>query len=141
MLLSIIQRYLITGITSDPVAVPMVSNDYFQYIGNYDNKGSVPFYHFVDYFFSSNQLSTVKYDGVYMTLKGYRGYFHANDGAGASISVLFDDPSGVNDITTAAPKTFNVYSLSGQVIRSNTNSLEGLPHGIYIVNGKKYLVK
>ena len=76
-----------------------------------------------------------------MTLKGYRGYFHANDGAEATISVLFDDPSGVRDITTAAPKTFNVYSLSGQIIRRNATSLQGLTRGIYIVNGKKYLVK
>lgn len=133
--------YLIMGISSNPVAVPIVQNAQFQYIGNYDNKGSMPFYHNVDYFFSNNKLSTVKTDGTYMTLKGYRGYFHANDGAEASISVIFDDPSGVRDLTTAAPKTFNVYSLSGQMIRRNATSLQGLTRGIYIVNGKKYLVK
>ncbi len=133
--------YLIMEISSNPIAVPVVQNAQFQYIGNYDNKGSMPFYHNVDYFFSNNKLSTVKTDGTYMTLKGYRGYFHANDGAEATISVLFDDPSGVRDITTAAPKTFNVYSLSGQIIRRNATSLQGLTRGIYIVNGKKYLVK
>lgn len=133
--------YLVMDISSNPIAVPVVQNAQFQYIGNYDNKGSMPFYHNVDYFFSNNKLSTVKTDGTYMTLKGYRGYFHANDGAEATISVLFDDPSGVRDITTAAPKTFNVYSLSGQIIRRNAISLQGLTRGIYIVNGKKYLVK
>ncbi len=133
--------YLVMDISSNPIAVPVVQNAQFQYIGNYDNKGSMPFYHNVDYFFSNNKLSTVKTDGTYMTLKGYRGYFHANDGAEATISVLFDDPSGVRDITTAAPKTFNVYSLSGQIIRRNATSLQGLTRGIYIVNGKKYLVK
>ena len=133
--------YLIRDITSDPVAVPVVQNELFQYIGNYDNKGSIPFYHNVDYFFSNNALSTVASDGTYMTLKGYRGYFHANGGAEASISVLFDDPSGVRDLTTSAPKAFNVYSLSGQMIRRNATSLQGLSRGVYIVNGKKYLVR
>ena len=133
--------YLIRSITSNPVAVPVVQNELFQFIGNYDNKGSIPFYHNVDYFFSNNALSTVASDGVYMTLKGYRGYFHANGGTDASISVLFDDPSGVRDLTMVAPKTFIVYSLSGQVIRRNTTTLQGLSRGIYIVNGKKYLVR
>ena len=133
--------YLIRDITSNPVAVPVVQNELFQFIGNYDNKGSIPFYHNVDYFFSNNALSTVATDGVYMTLKGYRGYFHANGGTEASISVLFDDSSGVRDLTTSAPKTFNVYSLSGQMIRRNATSLQGLSRGVYIVNGKKYLVR
>ena len=133
--------YLIRDITSNPVAVPVVQNELFQFIGNYDNKGSIPFYHNVDYFFSNNALSTVATDGVYMTLKGYRGYFHANGGTGASISVIFDDSSGVHDLTTSAPKTFNVYSLSGQMIRRNATSLQGLSRGVYIVNGKKYLVR
>ncbi len=31
----------------------------------------------------------------------------------------------------------NVYSITGQIIRKGSNSLEGLPHGIYIVNGNK----
>ena len=34
-----------------------------------------------------------------------------------------------------------VYNIKGQVIRSNSSSVEGLPKGLYIVNGKKYFVK
>lgn len=34
----------------------------------------------------------------------------------------------------------NVYSISGQIVRQNSTSLVGLPKGIYIVNGKKYIV-
>lgn len=34
-----------------------------------------------------------------------------------------------------------VYNIKGQVVRSNSSSVEGLPKGLYIVNGKKYLVK
>ncbi len=34
-----------------------------------------------------------------------------------------------------------VYTLSGQQVRTNGTSLEGLPKGIYVVNGKKTIVK
>ena len=34
-----------------------------------------------------------------------------------------------------------VYNIKGQVIRNNSTSVEGLPKGLYIVNGKKYMVK
>lgn len=34
-----------------------------------------------------------------------------------------------------------VYNIKGQVVRNDSGSVEGLPKGIYIVNGKKYLVK
>lgn len=34
-----------------------------------------------------------------------------------------------------------VVSINGEVVRRGTTSIEGLPKGIYIVNGKKYFVK
>lgn len=34
-----------------------------------------------------------------------------------------------------------VYNMNGQLVRSGNTSLEGLAKGIYIVNGKKYIVK
>ncbi len=34
-----------------------------------------------------------------------------------------------------------VYNIKGEMVRSDSSSVEGLPKGIYIVNGKKYLVK
>lgn len=38
-------------------------------------------------------------------------------------------------------KPANVYTISGQLVRKNSTSLEGLPKGIYIVNGKKVAIK
>lgn len=35
------------------------------------------------------------------------------------------------------PANNNVYSINGQLLRPGTTSLEGLPQGIYIINGKK----
>ena len=34
-----------------------------------------------------------------------------------------------------------VVNINGQIVRSGSTSLEGLPRGLYIVNGKKYFVK
>jgi hypothetical protein len=36
-------------------------------------------------------------------------------------------------------EVFDVYSLSGQKVKSKTTSLDGLPRGIYIVKGKKVM--
>lgn len=36
---------------------------------------------------------------------------------------------------------FNIYSINGQLVRHNTDSAVGLPRGLYIINGKKVLVK
>lgn len=35
----------------------------------------------------------------------------------------------------------NVYSINGQLVRRNAYTLDNLPKGIYIVNGKKHIVK
>jgi hypothetical protein len=35
----------------------------------------------------------------------------------------------------------DVYGVNGVKVRSNTHSLDGLSKGIYVVNGKKYVVK
>ena len=38
-------------------------------------------------------------------------------------------------------KSNSVYSINGIKVRENTTSLDGLPKGIYIVDGKKIVVK
>ena len=35
----------------------------------------------------------------------------------------------------------NIYSINGQLVRRNANTLDSLPKGSYIVNGKKHIVK
>ena len=123
-----------------PVASPIVENPYYQFIGNYDNLGRVPFYN-GDYFFSNNKLSKVAYDGVLMTLKGFRAYFHAINSDAASVSVFFDSPDGITDLSGTMPATYTVYTLSGVLVRRDATSLHGLQPGLYIVNGKKLIVR
>lgn len=35
----------------------------------------------------------------------------------------------------------NIYSISGQIVRKGSTQTSGLPKGIYIINGKKVVVK
>ena len=48
--------------------------------------------------------------------------------------------SGISDVEVV-DTTFDVYNLNGMKVRSNATSLDGLAKGIYIVDGKKYVVK
>ena len=53
-------------------------------------------------------------------------------------------PSGIDDIVmTSSRKTQqpNVYSVTGQLVRRSSTSLEGLPRGFYVVEGRKVFVK
>ncbi len=53
--------------------------------------------------------------------------------------------TGIENIATQnVSQTRNdnqVYSITGKLVRSNTTSLNGLDKGIYIMNGKKVIVK
>ena len=49
-----------------------------------------------------------------------------------------NSPSGINNATTNEA-AFDIYTLSGLKIRSHATSLEGLPKGVYIINGKKII--
>lgn len=119
----------------------MVETTYFQFMGNYESKGEMAFTT-ADYFFTTAGLRTVATDGVKMTLNGYRAYFHSKDGyAGSTISVTFDSETAIKDLSAGGSETMNVYNLAGQLIRRNASSLQGLPKGVYVINGKTVIVK
>ena len=54
-----------------------------------------------------------------------------------------DDTTGIDELNVdpAEVQPFDVYDLSGRKVAHQVTSLEGLPNGIYIVNGKKMLKK
>lgn len=58
---------------------------------------------------------------------------------------LDDVKNGVNGIVTPdaeeSIRPSNVYSITGKCVRFNATSLEGLPAGLYIVGGRKVIVK
>lgn len=53
-----------------------------------------------------------------------------------------DDETGIDKtISDKGTPTYNVYGLDGKQVRSMATSLNGLSAGVYIVNGKKTIVK
>ena len=86
-------------------------------------------------------------------MKGFRGYFKKFEKAAATkseainIAVYYGDGT-VTDIVRVdangeaeANAPHDIYNIMGQKVRSNALSTEGLKSGIYIINGKKVLVK
>ncbi len=53
------------------------------------------------------------------------------------------ETTGIDGISadSTLPDHFNIYNVSGQLVRRNATSLDGLAKGIYIADGKKYIVK
>ena len=52
-------------------------------------------------------------------------------------NILAIGTTGIYGIVVANGEAFDVFSISGQKVKSKTTSLDGLPRGIYIVNGRK----
>ena len=108
-----------------------------------------------DYFFQQTQdgkmkLYPYKTDQKY-GIRGFSGWFHYEPIEGYSkaseLSLsLFDDGS-TTPIETVKVDDLNrdtsgkVYSISGVLMKNNTADLNNLPKGIYVVNGRKYVVK
>ena len=139
--------YLIKDISAVAVPEPVEATSHFQFVGNYINQGKVPFTT-ADYFYMAASgakpagLYTVAADGTEMTLMGYRAYFHSLKGsAGSSIALIFDDLTGIAAVNAADNDTFDIFNLSGQMVRHNAKTFEGLPKGVYVVRGKAVIVK
>lgn len=49
--------------------------------------------------------------------------------------------TGIEKVETATAKAGNVYDLTGRIVRKSATNVNGLANGIYILNGKKYIVK
>lgn len=106
-----------------------------------------------DYFFQQDDKGAMKLyryeaDKKY-GIRGFSGWFHkiANNASVKEFSIgLFSD-NDTTPIEMIKPEELdagvagNVYSMSGVLMKANATDLDNLPKGIYIVNGKKYIVK
>ena len=72
-------------------------------------------------------------------MKGMRAYFEVLDGTGNEAKVnIGGGLSSINKLMNGEAMTGKVYNLNGQYVG---NTLDGLAKGLYIMNGKKYVVK
>lgn len=106
-----------------------------------------------DYFFQSKNGTMKLYPytaGQKYGIRGFSGWFHKTNNSPSKASELsiglFDD-SSTTPIETIKVDDLNrdtsgkVYSISGVLVKNNAADLNNLPKGIYVVNGKKYVVK
>ena len=75
------------------------------------------------------------------TLGATRAYFTKVGDQPAQIRLNLDGNTTAIDKVEQAGTTFTVYTLQGVLVREQATTLNGLPKGIYIVNGKKVVVK
>ena len=114
-----------------------------------------------DYVFIGQNLWRVKSSYALQSYRAYLKLKNTGDIAGSRImGFAFNDidertneinyeseTTGIDDIYSdvivndGSMTSDNVYNMQGQVVRSVSTSIEGLPKGVYIVNGKKYIVK
>ena len=107
-----------------------------------------------DYFFQQSQNGTMKLypytaDKRY-GIRGFSGWFHKIDNSpskASELSISLFDDSCITPIETVKVDDLNrdtsgkVYSISGVLVKNNAADLNNLSKGIYVVNGKKYVVK
>lgn len=107
-----------------------------------------------DYFFQQSQNGTMKLYPYTANkkygIRGFSGWFHKNDKSTSNaheVSLSLFDDSSTTPIETVKEDDLNrdtsgkVYSISGVLMKNNAADLNNLPKGIYVVNGKKYVVK
>ena len=56
-----------------------------------------------------------------------------------AITAIAGNPDGISTVRTTVPtfRSGSIYDLNGRLIRQGSTSLDGLPRGIYIIDGKK----
>ncbi len=75
-----------------------------------------------------------------VSIRPFRAYLQAAS-APAKINVMFDDATGIHAATAEQLEgIFNIYSIDGKLVRQNSDKM-GLNKGVYIINGKKVVVK
>lgn len=107
-----------------------------------------------DYFFQQSQNGTMKLypytAGKTYGIRGFSGWFHHKTNSNSKpheLSLSLFDDSSITPIETVKEDDLNrdtsgkVYSISGVLVKNNAADLNNLSKGIYVVNGKKYVVK
>ena len=107
-----------------------------------------------DYFFQQSQNGTMKLYPYTAEkkygIRGFSGWFHKTNNSyskDSELSLSLFDDSSITPIETVKEDDLNrdtsgkVYSISGVLMKNNAADLNNLPKGIYVVNGKKYVVK
>lgn len=90
------------------------------------------------------------YRTVPTNTKGFRGWLQSVQGQASKVfeyeiegvvEQVNGNTTAIDGIEAAQQHSANIYNLNGQLVRQGATSTEGLPSGLYIVGGKKLVVK
>lgn len=90
------------------------------------------------------------YRTVPTNTKGFRGWLQSANGQASKgieyeingvVDQVNGDATAIEGIEAEQQHNANIYNLNGQLVRQGATSTEGLPSGLYIVGGKKVVVK
>ena len=90
------------------------------------------------------------YRTVATKTKGFRGWLQSANGQASKgfeceingvVDQVNGDATAIEGIEAEQQHNANIYNLNGQLVRQGATSTEGLPSGLYIVGGKKVVVK
>lgn len=105
-----------------------------------------------DYYFGGDGKIYRKPEGTPFSIKGYRSFFKCSDNTSGAKAILngadFGEDSGTTAIDHVTADNGNVisanaviYDLNGRIVKTNTEGLKDLVKGVYIVDGKKVIIK
>lgn len=116
-----------------PVEIPSYSEGWSDMDGLY-----VISFHYADADFSAEELSKIVIDitGVSVGKKTFE-----LDNTEVSPRKVVKNKKGLEASLATSVEPMNVYSVQGALVKENAKDLSGLQPGLYIVNGKKVVVK
>ena len=127
----------------------------YTFIGSHAEGAKVPMYSY--YYYSGNDAKwangfykAMRSDAVFTPHTAVVALDKDNGVSGSAKRAVFSldgETTGIDGITAQTDNKVkradgvNVYDIYGRLVRRGSESLEGLPAGVYIVNGKKYMVR
>lgn len=136
--------YKVNGVvleSASELKVEDANNHGIDFVGNYTKDRSLQ----KNCFFISNNIF-YRASGQ-ETMKAYRATFQVpSTMSGAkTMNTVFVGEGGsvtaIDDVQVSPQASFDVYHINGMLVKKNAIDLNGLDKGIYIINGKKYVVK
>lgn len=137
-------RYKVNGVILEPAGLKNVEDankgNGITFVGNYTNGQALQ----QNCFFISN--NTFYRASGQEIMKAYRATFQVPTSTKAKImNTVFVGEGGsvtaIDDVHVSPQGSFDVYHINGMLVKKNAIDLNGLNKGIYIINGKKYVVK
>jgi hypothetical protein len=133
-------KYYLAGLAPKVGTIFTVTNGGLELVGNYS--GATGKVAAGNYFLANDKIYSVTSD---VNFKGFRAYLHdTNVPSLKNFQInIKNNATGINEILEGAStlSNGNIYDLGGSLIRKGNTSTQGLKPGVYIIDGKKIVIK